>query len=170
MAGIHPGMPGMPMMFLPPMANFQQHAAGTPNYSQVQGFRQGMDKKLTTGGISISKLPKIRLSESVEFVEPHLDSTLLAQCDQDLLAMIVWLLTRIRPNIKIQDLRCDVYVEIYIRFKNAAARLKQQDPKAYNDMVVKLVECGCHAETHSLESVVKVRWEEYVLAEGVFYE
>ena len=36
-------------------------------YARVPGFRNGMEKKVTTAGIPIYKLPKVRLGESIEF-------------------------------------------------------------------------------------------------------
>ena len=64
-------------------------------------------RKTFSNGIMLCKLPKIRLGEALEFLEEVLDSTLTAQptCDQDLLGMAVWLLTKIKPNLMISDLR-----------------------------------------------------------------
>ena len=64
---------------------------GGQAYARVPGFRNGMEKKVTTAGIPICKLPNIRLGEALEFLEEVLDSTLTAAatCDQDLLAIII---------------------------------------------------------------------------------
>ena len=40
---------------------------GGQAYARVPGFRNGMEKKITTAGIPIYKLPKVRLGESIEF-------------------------------------------------------------------------------------------------------
>ena len=47
-------------------------------YANIQGFRRGMEKIITTSGIPICKLPKHRLGEALEFLEEVLDSTLTA--------------------------------------------------------------------------------------------
>ena len=69
----------------------------------------------------LCRLPNIRLGEALEFLEEVLDSTLTAQptCDQDLLGMTVWLLTKIKP-----DLRCTRYIELYDRLRKASNRIK----------------------------------------------
>ena len=75
----------------------------------------------------LCKLPKIRLGEALEFIEEVLDSTLTAAatCDQDMLAILIWLLTRIRPNLMISDLRCERYIDLYLRLRAACNRIKQ---------------------------------------------
>ena len=63
---------------------------GGQAYARVPGFRNGMEKHVTTAGIPICKMPKVRLGESIEFLEETLDSTLTggASCDQDMLAIM----------------------------------------------------------------------------------
>ena len=70
-----------------------QQAFQTPeDGGQVPGFRKGMETKVTTAGIPICKLPKVRLLEGIEFLEETLDSTLTAaaSCDQVMLPIIIW--------------------------------------------------------------------------------
>ena len=100
-----------------------------------------MEKKVTTAGLPINKLPKVRLSEGIEFLEETLDSTLTAHssCDQDMCAIIVWLLTRIRPNLMITDLRCERYIDLYLRFRAASNRFKAHNAHDYNEVLSKLV-------------------------------
>ena len=80
----------------------------------------------------LCRLPKIRLGEALEFLEEVLDSTLTAQptCDQDLLGMTVWLLTKIKP-----DLRCTRYIELYDRLRRASNRIKQCNAHDYNEVL-----------------------------------
>ncbi len=60
------------------------------DHSQTPGFRPGMDKPVTTASVPIFKLPKIRLTEAVEFVESKLDVTMTAPLDSSLLAVTAW--------------------------------------------------------------------------------
>ena len=91
----------------------------------------------------LCKLPKIRLGEALEFLEEVLDSTLTAQptCDQDLLGMTMWLLTKIKPNLMISDLRCTRYIELYDRLRRASNRIKQCNAHDYNEVLSKLKLC-----------------------------
>ena len=91
----------------------------------------------------LCKLPKIRLGEALEFLEEVLDSTLTAQgtCDQDLLGIIMWLLTKIKPNLMISDLRCTRYIELYDRLRRASNRIKQCNAHDYNEVLSKLKLC-----------------------------
>ena len=90
----------------------------------------------------LCRLPKIRLGEALEFLEEVLDSTLTAQphCDQDLLGMAVWLLTKIKPNLMISDLRCTRYIELYDRLRKASNRIKHCNALDFNDVLQKLVQ------------------------------
>ena len=97
-----------------------------------QASAEAWRKHVTTSGIPICKLPKIRLGEALEFLEEVLDSTLTAQptCDQELLGMTVWLLTKIKP-----DLRCTRYIELYDRLRRASNRIKQCNAHDYNEVL-----------------------------------
>ena len=72
-----------------------------------------------------------------------LDSTLTAAatCDQDLLAIVLWLLTRIKPNQIITDLRCEHYIDLYLRFRAASNRVKAINAHDYSEVLSKLVLC-----------------------------
>ena len=100
-----PTTPQPQMMMGPPMcpptwmSMFPQMMGAQPAfedggqaYARVPGFRNGMEKKVTTTGIPICKLPKVRLLEGIEFLEETLDSTLTAaaSCDQVMLPIIIW--------------------------------------------------------------------------------
>ncbi len=115
---------------LPPSVQQETQAV----YSSVPGWRPGMETKVTTAGWPLFKLPKVRLTESIEFVESELDVTLLAGRSTQCLIIILWELTRVRPETRIQDLRCSLYIEIYMRLRRAAERHKEtsgQMLKAY---------------------------------------
>ena len=91
----------------------------------------------------LCRLPNIRLGEALEFLEEVLDSTLTAAttCDQDMLAILIWLLTRMRPNLMISDLRCERYIDLYLRLRAASNRIKQCNAHDYNEVLSKLKLC-----------------------------
>ena len=70
-----PMCPQVPWMSMFPQMMGAQPAFedGGQAYARVPGFRNGMEKKVTTAGIPIYKLPKVRLGESIEFLEETLD-------------------------------------------------------------------------------------------------
>ena len=55
--------------------------------------------------------------------------------------MTVWLLTKIKPNLMISDLRCTRYIELYDRLRRASNRIKQCNAHDYNEVLSKLVQC-----------------------------
>ena len=72
------------------MSWLPQMTQAETDYSQIPGYRKGMEKPLTTASIPLYKLPKCRLTEMIEFVCEALDCTLTASLDQLRLALIVW--------------------------------------------------------------------------------
>ena len=141
-----------PMMAAAPMIPTQmqqmQHPQLLPqpqieNFQNVPGFKSGMDTKVTTASIPISKLPKIRLTEAIEFLEEKLDSTITsnAHVTQELAAIVIWLLSGIKPNTKLTDLRCKLYIEVYDRFRAAKDRKKALPEFKYAELADHLVRC-----------------------------
>ena len=113
------------------------------NFQNVPGFKAGMDSKVTTASIPICKLPKVRLTEAIEFLEERLDSTITsnAHVTQELAAIVIWLLSGIKPNTKLTDLRCKHYVEVYDRFRAAKDRKKALPEFKYAELADHLVRC-----------------------------
>ena len=98
-------------------------------------------KKLTQISASVScvgKIPRCHQLDGINVIDPNLDSTLCGKCEQDELAVIVWMLTGIRPDFKLTDLRCGDYEAIADKYKFAANRLKEQSPGKYNAIVTKI--------------------------------
>ena len=62
-----------PFMIDSPAAAGSQAAKKVSPYEKIDGFRPGMEAKVTTSGISRKKLPKIRLMEASDFYKPELD-------------------------------------------------------------------------------------------------
>ena len=112
----------LPQMMCPQPAAQQKHQG--PAYEKIEGYRPGMEAKVTTGGIAMKKLPKVRLGEAIEFIKPELDVTVLGELSQELLAMVLWELTHIKPSMKITEFRAASYVDLYSRFKTTHERLR----------------------------------------------
>ena len=127
MAAMETQMMNGPYMMLPQMMcspPATQQKPQVPAYEKIEGFRPGMEAKVTTGGVEIRQLPKIRLGEAIEFVKPGLDVTVVGELSQELLAMVLWELTHIKPSMKVQEFRAASYVDLYSRFKTTHERLR----------------------------------------------
>ena len=137
----HPMMMSHPMMCMPPnmMMSSPQPMTQAPqeatDFSSIPGCRKGMETPVTTGSIPIWKLPRVRLTECLEFVEPKLDATLTACQPNQILMMILWTLTRTKVQMKVQELRCHSYLEVYQRFRCAAERRKAVAELPYKEYV-----------------------------------
>ena len=146
---MHPAGSMTPMMAAPMIpTQMQQHPQLLPqpqieNFQNVLGFKPGMDTKVTTASIPLCKLPKIRLAEAIEFLEEKLDATITSNTyvDQELASIVVWLMSGIKPNTKITDLRCKYYIEIYERLRAAKERKKLMPEFNYIELVEQLVRC-----------------------------
>ena len=68
-------------------------------------------------------MPKIRLGEAIEFVKPGLDVTVIGDLSEELLAMVLWELTHIKPSMKVQEFRAASYVDLYSRFRTTHERM-----------------------------------------------
>ena len=106
----------LPQMMCPPAAGEK------PKVPAIDGFRPGMDAKVTTGGIPIRKLPKVRQGEAIEFVKPGLDVTVVGDLSKELHSVVLWELTNIKPSTKVQEFRAVTYVGLYLRFRAAHER------------------------------------------------
>ena len=108
------------MMCSPPAA---QQKPQVPAYEKIEGFRPGMEAKVTTGGVAIRQLPKIRLGEAIEFIKAGLDVTVIGELSQELLAVAVWELTHIKPCMKVQEFRAASCVDLYSRVRTTHKRM-----------------------------------------------
>ena len=125
MPGTMPQTMPQQMMWMLPQAAVPQ--AATPDYASIPGYRPGMEMNLTTSSIPLFKLPKVRLTECLEFVVPELDVMLTATLNPKLLRMIVWEATNVKPNMNIRDFRVSAYLDLYKRLRGAMERVKKQD-------------------------------------------
>ena len=114
------------MMCLPQPQIQQQKSDQKSDEESIPGFKRGMEVKVTTAAIAIYKMPKCRMTEAIEFVDSRLDVTVTAPLEPNLLTIVIWEQTRVRPSLKINDLRCKSYLDLYLRMRCAHERLKIQ--------------------------------------------
>ena len=101
---------------------FPDVAAGTP------AVAAGMPgTKISTSVSMLKKIPKMHQVDGIQQLDSRLDSTLTGALDQEELSVIVWLLTHMKPDFKMHDLRCDTYEEIFAnKLMGAAQRVKDR--------------------------------------------
>lgn len=122
-------------MFMPQQAYMQ-----TPQMAVQQ--QQGPDskrQKVTTAVIPLTKMPNKHKVESIEAVAPELDPTLTGNLQADELTIILFVLTRVRSDMKLQDLRVEYYDDITRSMAKAASRLKDKSPPEYRAMTDALI-------------------------------
>ncbi len=90
---------------------------------------------ITQRGVSIAKLPKTRLADAVSHVVLDLDFAITGKLNQISLVVLIWVLTRIPPNLKVSDLRCATYLDLYKSMKAACDRVRKKDEIQFNDLI-----------------------------------
>ena len=149
---IAPGAPQQAVMFAIPQPMQAADAEATKKkYEAIPGYCPGMETAVTTASVPLFKMPKVRLSEAVEFIDPKLDVTMIAGLEGALLAVILWERTHMKPNMKLSDLRCANYLEVYVRLRCAAERRKETAQKDLSTYVEQFVQA--HAENKLEESL-----------------
>ena len=84
----------------------------------------GYKFKISRSVGTVHKVPKCHQVDGIEHMDKKLDSTLTGEMDSDESAVVVWLLSRLKPDFKLTDLRCEYYEELYLKYKHAAERVK----------------------------------------------
>ena len=88
-------------------------------FQNVEGFKESMADDLTTGSIAIKQVPKKRLYEFLEFLKPGMDAVTLGGLNQTELAVVIWILSGMRPNSGIHEFNCKTYIELFVRARTA---------------------------------------------------
>ena len=99
-----------------------------------------VDMKLTTQSVPVFKLPSSRLSQAVEWIDQSMDAIATSALDQSAYATLLWIMTKVKPDLKITVFRVETYRQLYDLFKNANTRLKDKDPVAYQMTMVRLAD------------------------------
>ncbi len=61
--------------------------------------------QITRSATFVCRLPRVRLSESLEALHETLDATMTSELDLDGLLTCLWIFTRVKPNQRVCDLR-----------------------------------------------------------------
>ena len=100
-------------------------------------YDTGPQGKITRSACALQGVPKIRLSELVETINPDFDSAVTAEFDQITLAMLIWIFTRIKPKTKVSDLRVHTYSKLGALMVASNKRLiANLTPTKYQDTIV----------------------------------
>ena len=141
----------MPTMPLPQQ---QQQQAPSPEEDLTPEKKDKRYANITSGNIPLFNLPRARLSEALDYVAGF-DPAITADLDQVTMAVLVWCLTRVRPNIVITDLRSRTFMDLYETLKHAAERVKEGNETEYKQMIQAFGKAACvHAETVMSVAVV----------------
>ncbi len=142
----------LPQMLLQPSMFMPQSQPQVADQETRKG--PGFDTRITTASLPIFKLPKVRLSEAIECVHDKLDSTMTAELNQSCLAVVLWMLTQVKCNMKVHDLRCDTYGDLYKRFKVAAQRASVVNDRQQKEIVDDLLSQRMLTEEFVLDKAV----------------
>ena len=160
----------MPTMPLPQQQQpqQQQQQAPSPEEDLTPEKKDKRYANITSGSIPLFSLPRARLSEALDYVAGF-DPAITADLDQVTMAVLVWCLTRVRPNVVITDLRSTTYMDLYETLKHAAERVKEGNETEYKQMIQAFGEAACvRAETVMSVAVVlgfEPAWLQEVLEE-----
>lgn len=69
------------------------------------GFSDAMKQKISRSMTYVRQLPRWFIQEVVEFLNPNFDATLVADLSQHGLLSLLFLFCRIKPNVRITELR-----------------------------------------------------------------
>lgn len=104
-----PTAPAAPVAPAPAAGVPAGHAAPVavpPGMSPFDDAGYALDDRFIGRGCSyVHKVSRQRLSQCMEHICPHLDSTFTAECTQHGLLCLLWIYTRIKPSVRIVDLR-----------------------------------------------------------------
>lgn len=68
-------------------------------------FNALQDSAISRSVTYVKTLPRLRLSEALEYIHPSLDAAMTAQLTPHGLLALLWVMTKMTPTIKISDLR-----------------------------------------------------------------
>ena len=76
-----------------------------PNEDDEMCHQRLGDALITRSATYLKNIGRNRLSDLVERLHPTLDATYTAECSRNGLLCLIWVFTRVKPNVKISDLR-----------------------------------------------------------------
>ena len=91
----------------------------------------------------IADLLQVRLSELLEAIENEFDATVTSDLSSGSLTKMVWLLTRIKPNVTLSSLRVNYYFEMNAKFRQKYLKLVDIASSGVGDIVQQVWQCVC---------------------------
>lgn len=120
----------------PPPA-FDEEASESESEPVAATYVKGLDAAITRSAAAMASLPKTRLSELVELIHMPFDSTVTAEFNSATYAQVIWLLCRVKPGVKISDLRVGTYRELGQLLDKAKQRfVSSMGASKFDDKVV----------------------------------
>lgn len=130
-------MPQMMMMMPQMMGGAQQHQPALDDQRGGSGsdsdsssshpprnmYRKDDEALLTRSATCLAKLPKVRLQQAVESACRSLDATATANCSAEDLSRLLYVFTKLRPNIKCTSLRAKSYKTLMNAMTKAGERV-----------------------------------------------
>ena len=87
----------------PPPSNTSNQSHDVPE--QSFGFSDAMKQRISRSMTYVRQLPRWFIQEVVEFLNPNFDATLVADLSQHGLLSLLFLFCRIKPNVRVSELR-----------------------------------------------------------------
>ena len=95
-----------------------------------------IETPITTASLPLYKLPKVRLSECVEHISKgDIDATLTSNLSQQGLAILLWMFSKVRPDLKVTELRVKTYQQLARRLAVAHERSARSNPLHFQSFI-----------------------------------
>jgi len=91
--------------------------------SRRKKYDTSLRSRITGSASILHALPKTRRAQLLEHIDPRLDAALTADLDTESISKILWMLTKVKPNTKIADLRVKRYDQLGSLMSRAAVRV-----------------------------------------------
>jgi hypothetical protein len=91
--------------------------------SRRKKYDTSLRSRITGSASILHALPKTRRAQLLEHIDPRLDAALTADLDTESISKILWMLTKVKPNTKIADLRVKRYDQLGSLMRRAAVRV-----------------------------------------------
>ncbi len=103
-------MISMVPMLMPPLP--QRGEKSSSSSSSESCSSNAADKLLHRGATLVMRLPRIRIQQILEAVDPSFDSILTAEATVEDMCRILWVTAGTRPNTKVTNFRAKTYKDL----------------------------------------------------------
>lgn len=114
-------------------------------------YDTSMETRVTSSATFISTLPRARRTQLLECIDKRLDAALLSDVPSEVVNKFLWLVTRVKPNTRVSELRVRRYKDLAALFRRAAARIRQSRSEAGRDDDI--IAAVCASEQHASEII-----------------